>query len=160
MKLNEFKEKYSSLNHNHKHIVFHTLRRMQQSKKHTRINHAIHNKILQKRKSMNIGYEELYRLLSKSLNNTVNRKTYEAFMRRKSIESELLIETCKILNISIEDINKLKNSFIIQGSVTREIDWLYNSLTKQDQSAICYLASALYMDEHYPEIFNDNDDDK
>lgn len=156
MNLKKFKEKYLSLNHNHRNIVWGTLRRMKHSTKHNKINYAIHNRIKQERKALGIGYEELYRRLSHSLNNSVPKKTYDSYMLRKSINGDLLIHICKILNISTAEIDKIKKSILIQSSDATEIDWLYNSLSPQDQAAICYLASALYMDEHFPEVFNDN----
>ena len=69
----------------------------------------------------------------------------------------MLEKICEILNIPIKEINELKSNLLILASDTANIDWLYNSLTIEEQSAICYLASALYMDEHYPEYFDDND---
>lgn len=157
MKLITFKEKYSSLNHNHKHIVYHTLCRMKHSKQYTTINEAIYDIIQRKMEAKGIGYKRLYKELNKKLNGSVNIRTYESCMYRKTINGELFENICSLLNIPIHDILKLKKSILHKSNDTSNIDWLYNSLTEQDKKVIYYLASALYMNEYYPEVFDNND---
>ncbi|WP_053982731.1 hypothetical protein [Niameybacter massiliensis] len=154
MKLHKFKEKYSSLNHIHKHIVSCMLVQMNSSKKYTSTNDAIHKKISDNMELMNIGYEELYRLLNKSFDYSTNRKTYESFRGRKSINSALLEDTCTVLNIPAEEIRHLKGPNGGASVDCQNIDWLFNSLSTQKQSAIQYLANALFMAEHCPEVFD------
>lgn len=158
MDFREFMEKYSLLNYNHQHIVFETLRRMQHTHTHKRINNIIHNKIKQQQRKKNIGYKELYRKLNEELNDSVSEKTFESFMYRKSIKKDFLILICKILEIPDEEIKQIKNAVWVQSSDTTDIKWLYNSLSNRNKKVIYYLTYALYMDEHYPEVFMKNED--
>ncbi len=153
MNLHKFKEKYCSLNHIHQHIVFHTLSQMNNSQKYVDINSIIFEKIVEKRNSMNISYVQLYKLLNESMNNTVQQPTYDQVMRRKSIGSDLLPGICSILNTSVEEILKEANILAVASVNCQDFEWLFNSLSLQQQSTIQYLADALFMAEHCPEVF-------
>lgn len=92
---------------------------------------------------MEISYIELYNLVNKSLEGTVPLKTFDSLVHRKTIKGVLLEKICEILNITIKEINELKSNLIILASDTANIDWLYNSLTIEEQSAICYFFEIL-----------------
>ena len=154
--LDNFIEKYYSLNDTHQQIVFETLKRMQRSYKHEITNYTIHELFKAQQKKLNIKYSKLYTLLNENMNGGISNKTYESFMRRKSIDGYLLPEICKILEIPLSEIDNIKNSISIQSSDATNIKWLYDSLHKCNKSAIYYLACALYMNEHHPEVFNDD----
>ena len=153
--LDNFIDKYYSLNNKHQQIVFETLRRMQRSHKHNIVNYTIYELIKTQQEKLDIKYSKLYKLLNQSLNGTVTPKTYESYMRRKSIEGDILPAICKILEIPPSEIDNIKKSISIQSSDATSIKWLYNSLSECNKSAMYYLAHALFMSEHYPEVFDD-----
>lgn len=156
----DFKKKYGDLSPLNQKVVMGTVRRLSHSGKQMQINIEFFDKISKARKETRIGYEELYRKLQEKCNNSVSRKTYEAFLSRKSSKSSLFEPVCEILGISNKEIKDIQNSFIIQCKYLNDSRWLYESLSERDKQAMDYLVNALYMAEHSPEIFEEDGEDR
>lgn len=149
---NEFSKKFHNLSEANQFIVFQTLFRMKHSKKHINLNITAFNRISEKQHKQNITYTKLYKELNKKLNNSVSKKTYESFLKRKSMDSELFKVTCEILNIPENEIQNI--NLQIQAQDMGDMKWLFTSLSREDQLAISQLATYLKLAEDDIETFS------
>lgn len=144
---------YSKLNYIHQDIIYSTLRKMYIPKKNLSFKFRIWKLF---RSKENYGYNKLYQLLNDALNNSLTKKTYDSFMYRKELNSQLFNETCKILNVHPHDISRIE--FTVQSNALYNIKTLFNSLNEKNKKAILHLATMLELSENHPEIFIATDD--
>lgn len=149
-----FESYYNKLPSDYKKVIYNTMLQMPHPNSYLYVNYIIFSEIERKMKEKNIGYEELFTRIYEITNNGTEKKTYESFLNRKSINSGLLAPTCQILEIPLEAIRK---NLPIQSYDRSSLLGLYYSLSKKDAKTIRYITNSLYLLLYSPEFFNDNE---
>lgn len=154
IKLNDFLYIYSMLNQHHKQIVFQTLFLMERDLSHPSMKKNIYTEIKNKQEEQRIGYSNLYKKLCDMNGYNISKKTYESVIRRKTISNSTFEDICKILNLTENDIERIKLQSQFNDQVNME--WLFDSLSTKNKNAIYTLCNLLHVEETLPEYFDDS----
>lgn len=140
----DFNKRYKRLSDVNRFIVFQLLISMKKKNKNEIVRLTAFDLISKERYKKQLSKADLYKALNKKLDNTVTQNTYESFLRRGSLHSELFDATCELLGISKDDYTNIDLQAKVQGS---SVEWLYNSLCDENQFAVTELVQLLLVAE-------------
>lgn len=160
MNYKQFEKNLISLNASHRKIVVNVLRKMKH-KTPVSVNEFIYHKIRKRKKQLGMTWSDILKIINNQHNNSVQDDTFKTYIRRKSINGDLLPYILNALGINA-NIDSVKNAIKTLESMPRfkymidddrEIRMLYDTLIKYDKLTIANLTHELHMLETHPEKY-------
>lgn len=135
-------------------IILEILRRME--KKHELIFQNRFKETFQElKKDLSITYENLAQLLTEKYGIRIDVNTLKSYNRkeRKSLTSSYSPEIAEIFGVYEKELIYGKDYYPTLSKANCEIENMFNRLSQENQNAVYYLVSAIYMEKIAPEIF-------
>lgn len=144
----EFKATYDKLSHNSQIIIRNLIHDLPKLSLDAATNKAVFKYIKEMRDEKGFTYTTLYEAIKKELNNTLEKKSYEKFLRRNSVKSVCYEPCIKVLDIKQNEIDAVCKN--VDYQYRYDIFYQYTILPVKSADAVNRCAQTLLLSEQHP----------